>query len=270
MADLSIAYITPGTVEQSFHDSMMMSFETLVKADISGRFLKQGYLSAGGLPRSRNVVVEAFLDTDDQWLWWVDTDMGWHPDAVLELLGVADPVERPIVGALCFSMVDVESDGMGGYSKFPIPTLYRWCKMNDGTTGFVSWHDYPRDEVVKCDSTGSAFVVIHRSVFEKMLDRNGPNWYTQIPNESTGGLFGEDMSFCIQAAQVGAPVHVHTGVHTSHAKKIYLTEADFDRYRAWAESLGIDSQVASGGAKQGKLAQPRNRAERRAAAKNRS
>lgn len=266
MADLSIGYIKPFEVSDSFHHSMMAMFEELVKAGISGRYLAQRYLSAGGLPRSRNVVVEAFMETDDEWLLWIDTDMGFHPDAALRLLEVADPAERPIVGALCFSNVDVEPDGMGGFVTFPIPTLYRWCQLNDGSTGFVSWHDYPRGQVVKCDSTGSAFVLIHRSVFVKMRDRNGENWYTQIPNESTGGLFGEDMSFCIQAAQVGVPVHVHTGVPTTHQKTIWLSESHFDMHRAAAEAQGVDSQVAAGGARPLKP----NREQRRAAARARS
>lgn len=242
MADISIGFVKPYTVSDSFYESQMAMFETLVRAGVSGRYLSQRYLSAGGLPRSRNVVVEAFLDAGDDWLLWVDTDMGWHPDAALRLLEVADPVDRPIVGALCFTLMELGSDGMGGKEQFPIPTLYRWCKMDDGSHGFVPWYDYPRGEVVKCDATGSAFVLIHRTVFERMRDRNGPKWYAQIPNEADGGLFGEDLSFCIQASQVDASVHVHTGVPTSHMKTVWVTESHFDMYRAMLEAKQVSGR----------------------------
>ena len=59
--------------------------------------------TAAGLVDSRNTVVAAFLDgTDDDWFWWLDDDMGFAPDTLDRLRLAADPVERPIVGALCF------------------------------------------------------------------------------------------------------------------------------------------------------------------------
>lgn len=260
---IAIGYVKPVEVASSFFESMQAMFEHLIMSGVSGRFLPQRYLSGGGLPQSRNNVVAAFLDTDDDWLLWVDTDMGFLPETAVRLMEAADKETRPIVGALCFSNVEVAQDGMGGYVTFPIPTVYRWCKQPDGSTGFVSWHDYPRDQLVQCDSTGSACIIIHRSVFEAMRDKHGENWYTQVPNPATGGLFGEDMSFCIQAAEVGFPIHVHTGIKTSHQKPIWLSEAHFDMHRENAERHGVDSQVAAGGAKPRQM----NRAQRRAAAK---
>ena len=235
---------------------------TLIASGRQGRMLGIAYSSSGGLPESRNSAVRNFLAGSDEWLFWVDTDMGFHPDSIERLLKVADPVERPVVGGLCFTNVQVDTDGMGGYTTFPIPTVYRWAQNPDGTTGFVSWHDYPRDELYRCDATGSAFVLIHRSVFDRMKDKHGENWYTPIPNPA-GGSFGEDMSFCVQCAELEIPIFVHTGVKTSHHKPVWLSEQHFDMYRQAAASRGVDSQVASGGAKPRHM----NRAERRAAAK---
>jgi hypothetical protein len=64
-------------------------------------------------------------------------------------------------------------------------------------------------------------VLIHRSVFEKIRDGYGPNWFDRvvIPKGPKGATkFGEDMSFCIRAKACGFPIYVHTGVKTTHDK----------------------------------------------------
>jgi hypothetical protein len=65
--------------------------------------------------------------------------------------------------------------------------------------------------------------LIHRSVFEKL----GPNPYEPLRNPTTGELIGEDLSFCARAAQLDIPIHVHTGVPTSHLKPVWMGEAQF-------------------------------------------
>mgnify|MGYP003480441031 CR=1 FL=1 len=84
-------------------------------------------------------------------------------------------------------------------------------------------HDYEKDAVVRCSGTGSACILIHRSVFERL----GPAPYEPLRNPTTGDLIGEDLSFCARAAQADIPIHVHTGVPTSHLKPIWMGEAQF-------------------------------------------
>ena len=71
----------------------------------------------------RNKVCKAALESDAEWLWMIDTDMGFKPDTVAHLLAVADPVERPVVGALAFSLREAGSDGYGGMVTFASPTI---------------------------------------------------------------------------------------------------------------------------------------------------
>src|SRR5688572_13510720 len=69
---------------------------------------------AGMVAHIRNYGARLFLDkTDHEWLLYVDTDMGFEPDAIHRLLAVADPDNRPVVGALCFAMMEAAYDGMG-------------------------------------------------------------------------------------------------------------------------------------------------------------
>jgi GT2 family glycosyltransferase len=160
---------------------------------------------------------------------WLDTDMGFQPDLLEQLMAAADPVERPIVGALCFSQRKLGPDGMGGYYTAPTPTIFDWAPVStdDGEVleGFDLRWGYPSNALVRCDGTGSAAVLIHRSVFERIQERYGAEWYHRVL--ASNGPMGEDLSFCMRATALGIPVHVHTGVKATHAKRVWLAEHDY-------------------------------------------
>jgi hypothetical protein len=69
-------------------------------------------------------------------------------------------------------------------------------------------------------------VLIHRSVFEKIQAEYG-TWYDRVQNTTMGRLMSEDLSLCLRAGALGIPVHVHTGVKTSHQKTLWLAEDDY-------------------------------------------
>jgi hypothetical protein len=191
----------------------------------------------GGIIQARNDTVNAFLtQCDADWLFWVDTDMGFAADSVDRLLAAADPVERPIMGGLCFAMREVGIDGAGGYLVQPATTIYEWVKLDNGQQGFWGRNDYEKDTVTQCAGTGSAFLIIHRSVFEKVAAEYDKSWYSPVWNKSINMSISEDLSFCSRAGALGIPIHVHTGVRTTHLKQVWLDERFYDRL----ERLGMD------------------------------
>ena len=227
---VTLAYLHPDEVSHSFHVSLVNS----VMADLSGpRRLQRGrYIAQFGAgqmthARARNKVVEAFLDEyDSPWLWWVDSDMGWEASALETLLSVADPEGRPIVGGLCFGHDPMGDDKMSGRQYRLFPTIYAYDER-PGQGGFVPQYAYPPETVIRCWGTGSAMIVIHRSVFERIRERWGDVWYDHLPTPEGKGIFGEDLSFCIRAQALDIPVHVHTGVKTNHLKQRFLSEPEF-------------------------------------------
>lgn len=240
---VTVAYLHPADVAHSWHESLT----NLVGYDLGNqqRVIRGGWLAmkcgAGGLDRARSLTVERFLrERDAEWLLWLDADMGFAPDVVERLLEAADPVERPIVGALCFALKETAPDGMGGYRTEPRPTIFDW--VHDGEkVGFQGRTTYPVNQVIRCDGTGSACVLIHRTVLEKIGAEAGPVWYDRLRNPSTGDLIGEDLSFCVRAGGLGIPVHVHTGVRTTHQKTVWLGEQD---WWAWAQAPPATEQTA--------------------------
>jgi len=227
---VTVAYVHANQAAYSWHHSMV----ELIGHDLAnhGRILVGGYIAmrAGtdGLTQARNKAVREFLDDSKaDWLMWIDTDMGVAPDTLERLLEAADPTDRPMVGALCFTQHEEDPDGLGGWRCRAIPTVYDWLKLGDGQMGWAVRWNYPVNTLTRVAGTGAACLLVHRGVFERVAERFGPVWYERVPNTTTGQLVGEDLSFCLRAGAIGIPMYVHTGVRTSHLKPIWLGEADY-------------------------------------------
>jgi GT2 family glycosyltransferase len=223
---VSVAYIHSNTVTYSWHFSLLQLF--VADLGTHQRIRRGGIIAmrtnAGQLVNARNKAVGHLLESDVPWMLWLDTDMGFGPDILEQLLAAADPVERPIVGALCFAQRELEMDGMGGYHTIPTPTIFDWAPIGD-LEGYEIRYDYPANALIRCSGTGSAAILVHRSVFERIFEKYGPEWYHRVP--ARNGSMGEDLSFCMRATALDIPVHVHTGVRTTHAKTVWLGEGDF-------------------------------------------
>ena len=176
--------------------------------------------SGANVTQGRNDSVERFLaETDGEWLFIVDSDMTFEPHSLAQIMAQADPVERPIVGGLCFGR---RGDGI-------FPTIFTF-----GPDQMLLVAEYPENTMIKCGATGAAFLVIHRSVLEKMEANYSRPWPWFANEIHNGKPRGEDITFCARAGELGFPIYVHTGVKVGHVKNIELTE-DFYRDRGGAD-----------------------------------
>lgn len=231
---VAVCYLhAPDHVATSFHHSLlaMMMRDQAYSRRVCNLF--PSFASAMGIPSARNVTTRRALNFPGvEWVLWIDSDMGFEPDTLDRLLEAADPDERPIVGGLCFAQL-YEQDDVSGFvpATSDAPTLYTFVP---GTNVFERWSDWPRGEVVECDATGAAMLLVHRSVFDKIAEDGGCDcWFTLIDHPRQGGPiehFGEDVSFCLRARGNGFKVHVDTSVKTSHLKPRWVTDRSFDRF----------------------------------------
>jgi GT2 family glycosyltransferase len=235
-----VAYFHDKTVTYSWHHSIieMLGHDVTHEA----RVMRGGWIAmkygTDGLADARNKAVITFLEERQaDWLFWIDTDMGFAPDTVDRLLEVADPEARPMVGGLCFTQREERSDTMGGWETLATPTVFDWLRLDDGQMGFsVKWN-YEHDAVVQCAGTGSACLLIHKSVFEKVEAKYGPHWYDRVPNTTMGQVVSEDLSFCMRANTVGCSLWIDTSVKTTHQKTLWLAERDYYGQRALAQMV---------------------------------
>lgn len=189
--------------------------------------------SGAHVPTARTSIVREFLDhpAKPEWLWLVDTDATFADDVLERLLAVADPKERPIVGALAFGVRPFKdaagNDLFNDVYATPLqlfPTIY---VMDPDTTDMVCVYGYPQNEVVRCHATGAHCMVIHRSVLadQRWLEDGHPlPWFRMAVRN--GREVSEDQFFCLRAGALGFPIHVDTSVKTGHVKT-FVADEDF-------------------------------------------
>lgn len=195
-----------------------------------------GFIALSSGPRvaeARNIVVDRFAAQypKAEWLLMVDSDMTFEADLIERLIESADPVERPIMGALAFM---APGDHRGARA-----TIYEEVMTDSGV--FVNLvDDYPRDQLVKVGATGAAGLLIHRNVLGAMnqpwpkgfgtLQDGTPNpypWFSEGLVNPDGKPLGEDVAFCRRAWALGIPTHVDTRIKMGHMKTYKLDEQYF-------------------------------------------
>lgn len=185
---------------------------------------------SGNIVSGRNDIAKTFIASECDWLFCVDSDMTFAPDVVERLIASADPVEKPIVGALCFALKNRATGEAGTYTHEIMPTIYVFTEKN-GKTGVLPITNYATDSVLQVGATGMACILIHRSVFEAM-EQFEDHWFDRIVIPSGGGFFGEDLSFCLRATQVEKSIFVDTSVRTGHAKTVFIDENAYQTQRS--------------------------------------
>jgi GT2 family glycosyltransferase len=222
---ITIAWCHPGHVNGAFMESVI----NLLWADANRklgdqRILREGirYISMKSGPRighARNECVRGFLkNPKSEWLWMLDTDMKFEPDTLDKLLDIADPDQRPVVGALCF----------GGGNGTPFPTMYRLVDpAENGGNVIECMLEWQPGSIVQVDATGAACLLIHRSVLEKMAAQfpEPAPWFAEMVYKRYE--FGEDWGFCMRLGVLGIPLFVHTGASIGHMKEVEVNEQMF-------------------------------------------
>ena len=166
-------------------------------------------VSGPRIAAARNNLVQSFLATPGEWLFMVDDDMTFDPDALVRLLETADKDERPIVGGFAYAA------GRDGYFS----TLWSM----DENRNPVRVDDYDGGEVLRVIGTGAACLLVHRTVFEKIYENYGDTAWPWFQETSLNGhTVGEDFTFCIRAGEAGFPVHVDTRVEFGHEKLVNI------------------------------------------------
>lgn len=210
-----VGYVHGGTVRAEFAASMIEMVMTC--ATRIDTVLTLG--SGPNISCARNKVVDDFLRRQKApWLWMLDTDMVFAPDALDRLVAAADPAERPLLGALCYSQNDGAAD--------PYPTMYEITEDTpSGLPGFRRLGSWPDDQPVQVSATGAACLLMHRDALEKVAASSGDiaaPWFRESAIGAPLSLMGEDLTFCLRAGVAGIPVHVHTGVQAGHMKPVML------------------------------------------------
>lgn len=164
---------------------------------------------------------EAVQRMRGDWLLFIDDDMVFEPNDILQLIVDQQENDLDMVGGLCFRRT----------APFQ-PTLYMRESPTDGRYNFLeSWDT----DLVEVDATGMAFVLIHRRVFEKIAVMNGehfPGYEERMAGDPPEyfvwiNRIGEDLRFCQLAKEAGCRIFVDTRVKVGHIGEQNITHDTF-------------------------------------------
>lgn len=206
-----VYYLSPGQVEHEFCQSLleMSIYDLMTSRHLAGVF---GVRSGALLASARNSVAQQFLDADAaDWLLFIDSDMTFERDALEHLFQHADPETCPIIGGLCYGLDFVEG---------PFPVVYNLVDTPDGPMTHRPSHLVQHTGLLKVDATGSAFLMIHKSVLLAIQERGFSKAYPWFQETELGGghPVGEDIAFCLRARTLGFPIVVNLDLRIGHKK----------------------------------------------------
>lgn len=180
------------------------------------------YIHVGGpyLDDNRNKVVEAFLKSPCEHLFFLDSDVEITVEDVRKLVDATDELS-PVVGGIYYSG-GMEVGVLKSPVVYDVDVDRAW---SDGgpfqilTVDDIEDHQLTCPDIpFSCGCVGTGAMVIHRSLLEKMIPEYGypcPWFAEEIVN---GTHCGEDMIFCLRVIAMGFKVYAHPGVHPNHYK----------------------------------------------------
>ncbi|HUO47992.1 MAG TPA: hypothetical protein VMU09_04080 [Acidimicrobiales bacterium] len=197
MNRILVGIVTPGSIRWECSWS-------LDAARAAGCFEELRFQESGPyVDNARNRLVERFLDTDCDRLLMVDSDISFLPADITRL---AD------------DDLDVVS---GVYYNFFDGVLTPVLKLLPDTPAA----DEPLLEVA---GTGAGFLMISRSLLEKMAPVYGQPcpWFFEPIRD--GDHMGEDMEFCARAREMGVGVYIDLRVQLGHYKTVRISPPTLD------------------------------------------
>jgi hypothetical protein len=156
----------------------------------------------------RNEMIERFLATESQWLFFMDDDMV----VGAEWLDIMTGYDVPLISGFCTRK---------SYPFLPTCSMLDHYNKETGNYHYNSITSFmPRTGVYDVDAVGAGFLCIRRDVLEEI----GSNWF-----EFLGG--GEDFSFCRKVAANGHKIFVDTHCVVGHIRDEITTIDDFLKIR---------------------------------------
>lgn len=166
---------------------------------------------------ARNTLAKQAVDGGFDRVLWLDSDMDFKPDMFVNLMQDMDDNNLEIVGGIYFSrkepVVPVVYQKVGYYHDEEQDTVTP-CALN--------YYEYPKDELFPCEGIGFGAVLMTTDLIKKVQDKYG------LPFSPILG-FGEDLSFCIRARDVGATIMCDSRIKVGHVGLRTYTEEHYAR-----------------------------------------
>ena len=160
------------------------------------------------IDNARNRLTKSFLDSDKEYLLFIDSDMQPNVDSIDRLL----KHNKDIISGL-HHVIHGYEDGLP--IVIPSSSTTMDIKEDGKITRTIAKEG---TGLQKVEGLATSFLLIHRKVFK---DWNRP-WFKIKWNEDYTDFLGEDYWFCVEARKRGFDVWTDTDVIIPHVKEVVL------------------------------------------------
>jgi len=182
-------------LHRKFVQSLMsLQFPMGTDADIN---IVEGYQ----LPFARNRIVQHALESNSEYLLFIDADMIFPPDAFKRLLFH----NVDIVNALAFRRTAPH-----------YPCIFNWADKNN--CYITADYSGCPEGLLKVDACGMPCILIKTKVFKKMKQP----WYYYRDNQ-----FSSDLTFCWEAKKLGYDINIDTSLKIGHIGEECVVDETF-------------------------------------------
>jgi hypothetical protein len=220
---IMLAWCDNGTVDGKFMEGVVYTLLTAGLPITSAQRIQGNQIG-----RQRQTAFDVWhRKTTFEWLLWVDSDIVLTNEALHKVWDAAHPVDRPIVSGTYFISKQMESSIMQ-----PYPAAFMAHDDNKYLMSYI--HPLPFNSLMKVDYAGFGFLLMHRSVADKMREHFGDiSFFIESMEESNKDIdtfVGEDIQFFMKMKEAGIPLHVHTGATVKHMKRFAFDEEFYKLY----------------------------------------
>lgn len=174
---------------------------------------------------ARNALAKGFLQTDNEWAFWMDADMLLPSNTIVKLLETAEKTGGKFVTGIYYQRLGEhfpvlwkkDPETIDGERLFSDPKL-----RHDGKEAYKHHYVVPSPNAVepfRADVCGFGCVLMHRSILEKL---EYP-YFKMITDDCS-----EDFYFCLQAKKAGVELWADPSLTLGHmSDPVFITKKDF-------------------------------------------
>jgi len=222
---MMVCWCDNGTVDGKFMEGVVYTMLT------SGLPIASAQRVQGNqIGRQRQTAFDVWhKKTKFDWLLWVDSDIVLTNSALDKVWSARHPQERPVISGTYFISKQMESSIME-----PYPAIFMAHEGEDKyLMSYV--HPLPPNALLKVDYTGFGFLLMHRSVADKMREFHGNGSLflesmDEVNEDKNDTFIGEDIHFFMKMKEAGIPLHVHTDATVKHMKRFSFDEEFYKLY----------------------------------------
>lgn len=168
------------------------------------------WLIGGDWCGARNSLVRMVLESEAEWLWFMDDDHAFPPNLLLRLL----QHDVPLVTPICLTRI------------YPFPPVSYAEKIGENVYLPIPLQDQPTDGLIEIQAGGCAGMLIRREVLEAV----DPPWFEYTDRS-------EDVIFCEKTKAAGFPIYADLGARLGHITTAVVWPAVQDDH--WTTGLSI-------------------------------